>query len=99
MKKVYNFVLIVLTIALLSLMIFTNINNITNWVDLSSHANLIGYITSYGPVILLCLFAFGKVFGKMLLSKIIFVVILLLLIIFTISTFAPDWISSIFGAN
>jgi len=99
MKKVFNLILTGLTIAMLAIMIFTSLNENAQWVDLSQYKVVIDYITKYGPMILLCLFAFGGLLGKMLLGRILFIVILVLLVIFTISTFAPEWITSIFGAN
>lgn len=97
MKKIFNIILTCLTIALLGFMIFNGLNDIAKWVDLSPHKWLIDYIVNYGPVILMCLFAFGKILGKMFWSKILFIVVLILLVVFTILTFAPDWVVSIFG--
>ena len=97
MKQIYNFVLTILTIAMLALLTFAKLNESGNWVDLSNYQTAINYIADYGPMVLLCLFAFGGLIGKILVSKIFFVVILLLLIIFTVSMFAPEWIVSIIG--
>ena len=93
-KKIYYFVLSVLTVALLALMTFERLNAIGNWVDLTQYSKIIGYITAWGPMTLLCLFAFGSLFGR-LLSKIIFVLLIILLAVFTISIFAPELITNI----
>jgi len=97
-KRIYYFVLSVLTVALLALMTFNRLNAIGNWVDLTQFSDLIAYVTAWGPMILLCLFAFGSLFGK-LLSKILFVLLLLLLVVFTISIFAPELITNIISPS
>ena len=89
MKKLYNAILTILTIAMLALLTFSKINQSTNWVDLSAYSDIISVISSYGPMVLLCLFAFGSLFGKIM-SKIFFVIILILLIAFTVAMFAPQ---------
>lgn len=96
MKKWYHLVLTLLTIAMLVLVTFNKINNSTNWVDLSDYQTIINYIWQYGPMVLLCLFAFGSLFGKIM-SKIMFILLTLLLILFTITMFAPNVITGIFG--
>ena len=88
MKKWYHFVLTILTILMLVLVTFNKINNSTNWVDLSAYQTVISYVWQYGPILLLCLFAFGSLFGKIM-SKIMFVLLTLLLIVFTITMFFP----------
>ena len=93
-KRLYYFVLSLLTFVLIALMTFVRVNAITNWVDLSQFETPISYVTAWGPMVLLCLFAFGSLFGK-LLSKIIFVLLILLLVVFSISVFAPELISKI----
>lgn len=95
MKKIYNLVLTILTIAMLALVTFNKINASTNWVDLSAYQTAISYIWQYGPIVLLCMFAFGSLFGKIM-SKILFILITLLLIVFTITMFAPEVITNIF---
>ena len=89
MKKWYHFVLTLLTILMLALVTFNKINNSTHWVDLSGYQTIISYIWQYGPMVLLCMFAFGSLFGKIM-SKILFVLITLLLIVFTITMFVPN---------
>lgn len=98
MKKVFHLVLTILTIALLAFLSFAKLNTVFNWVDLTGAEGFINVLGSFGPVFLLCLFAFGSLFGKIA-AKILFVVILLLLLIFTVSMFAPQWLASIFGAS
>ncbi len=99
MKKVYDLVLTLLTIAMLALLTFSKLNETGNWVDLTQYQKFIKYISEYGPIVLLCLFAFGGLIGKVLISKIIFIIILILLVVFTISMFAPDWLVSVFGGG
>ena len=96
MKKIYTAVLTILTIAMLALLTFAKINESVNWVDLSAYTNIIAIVGSYGPMVLLCLFAFGSLFGKIM-SKIFFVIIVLLLIAFTLAMFVPQVFTSIFG--
>lgn len=96
MKQVYNFVLTILTMAMLAFLTFAKINETTNWVDLSAYTDIIAVISAYGPMVLLCLFAFGSLFGKIM-SKIFFVIIVLLLVAFTIAMFFPDVVNNIFG--
>ena len=98
MKKWYHFVLTMLTIAMLALVTFNKINSIGNWVDLSNYQALIDSIWQYGPIVLLCMFAFGSLFGKIA-SKVFGIIIVILLILFTICMFAPDLIVGIFGSN
>ena len=98
MKKWYHLALTLLTIALLVLVTFNKINLIGNWVDLSNYQTLIDGIWQYGPIVLLCMFAFGSLFGRIA-SKIFGIVIILLLIVFTICMFAPDFVVGIFGTN
>ncbi len=97
MKKIYYLVLTLLTIAMLALLTFARLNETGGWVDLTPYAVAIGYISEYGPMVLLCLFAFGGLIGKVLLSKIFFVLILILLVVFTVAIFAPDFIVNIIG--
>ena len=99
MKQLYTFILTALTIAMLALLTFAKLNQTAGWVDLSAYQTAITYISEYGPMVLLCLFAFGGLISKVLLSKIFFVIVLLLLIVFTISMFAPEWITSIIGTQ
>lgn len=96
MKKVFHGILTLLTIAMLALLTFAKLNESMNWVDLSAYTQVIAVVGSYGPMVLLCLFAFGSLFGKIM-SKIFFVIILLLLIVFTIAMFAPQVFTTIFG--
>ena len=98
MKKWYHLVLTLLTIAMLALVTFNKLNSFANWVDLSQYQELIANIWAYGPIVLVCLFAFGSLFGKIM-SKILGVIIVLLLIVFTICMFAPDLIANIFASN
>ena len=78
MKKVFNAVLTLLTIAMLALLTFARLNETMNWVDLSAYTQIIAVISSYGPMVLLCLFAFGSLFGKIM-SKIFFVIIVVII--------------------
>ena len=95
MKKMYYVVLTILTVALLIFMSFVKVNSFTNWVDFSSVKTLIDIVCGYGPMVMLCLFAFGGI----VFSKTLFILVLILLVVFTVCNFAPLWIASIFGAN
>ena len=97
MKNIFNFILTILTILLLVLMIYTRLNLNAKWVDLSSYQHVIDICINYGPMVLLCLFAFGSLLVKFLAHKIIFIVVVVLLAVFTISYFAPELITSIIG--
>ena len=95
MKKAYHLILTILTILLLVLVTFNQLNNIAGWVDLSGGQTIIDNIWKYGPIIIMCMFAFGSLFGKIM-SKILFIIITLLLIVFSVAMFAPDVIANIF---
>ena len=95
MKKIFNLVLTILTILLLIFMSFTKLNASANWVDFTGYEQVIDIVCSYGPIVLLCLFAFGSI----IISKILFIIVLILLIVFSVCMFAPDWLASVFGAN
>ena len=96
MKKVYYVILTILTIIMLGLLTFNNLNNAVGWVDMTQYQTAIGYIGKFGPMVLLCCFAFGGLIGKIS-KKIMIIVIVILLIIFAISMFAPNWVTAIFG--
>lgn len=96
MKKAYHLILTIITIALLVLVTFNQINSATGWVDLGNYQTAIDYAWKYGPVAIMCLFAFGNLFGKIA-SKVMFILITILLIIFTITMFAPGVVTAIFG--
>ena len=95
MKKIYNLVLTVVTIILLIFISFTKLNASANWVDFTGIEWLINIICNYGPMVMLCLFAFGS----MIMSKFLFIIILVLLLVFSVCMFAPDWLASVFGAK
>lgn len=97
-KRLYYFVLSCITIAMLALLSFAKVNSLTHWVDLSAYDTIIGYVSSFGPIILVCMFAFASLFGKIL-SKILFIVLFLLLILFGICIFAPNLITSLFSGS
>ena len=97
-RRLYYFVLSCLTIAMLALLSFASINNLTHWVDLTAYGKIIEYVSSFGPIILVCLFAFASLFGKIM-SKILFIVLLVLLIVFALCIFAPNVITSIFAGS
>lgn len=98
MKETLNFVLTILTVAMFALLTFAKLNEFAHWVDLSNYQKLIGYVASYGPMVLLCGFAFGGMFGRAV-SKILFIFIVLLLVVFGIAIFAPNLVASIFGSG
>ena len=97
-RRLYYFVLSCVTIAMLALLSFASINNLTHWVDLSAYGQIIEYVGKFGPIVLVCLFAFASLFGK-LMSKILFVVLLLLLVVFALCIFAPNIITSLFAGT
>lgn len=95
MKQIYNLVLTILTIIMLVFMTFYKLNVSGNWVDFSGYEEAINIVFNYGPMVLLCLFAFGSLFGRIM-SKIFFILIAILLVIFSIAMFAPDVIAGLF---
>ena len=95
MKRTYNLVLTILTIILLIFMSFYKLNAAANWIDMSGFAPVADVICNFGPMVLLCMFAFGSI----LISKVLFVIILILLIVFAVCMFAPSWLASIFGTG
>ena len=95
MKKSFNLLLTVITIIMLIFISFAKLNEATNWVDFGDMQWLVDAICAYGPLLLLCLYAFQSI----IISKILFVVIVILLIVATACMFAPDWLSSIFNGG
>lgn len=98
MKEMLNFILTILTVAMFALLTFAKLNEFANWVDLTKFQTAINIVASYGPMVLLCGFAFGGMFGRAV-SKIMFIVIVLLLVVFGVAIFAPDFIANIFGSG
>ena len=96
MKKVFNIILTILTIALLALVTFNKLNQTANWVDLSAYQEIINFLWQFGPIVIMTLFAFGTFIAKMLVYKILFVFVALLLAAFTIAMVAPELIANLF---
>lgn len=95
MRKTYNLVLTVMTIVMLIFISFVKLNDATNWVNFGEMQWFVDAICAYGPMVMLCLFAFQSI----IFSKLLFIIIIILLIVATICMFAPDWLASIFNGS
>ena len=60
MKQIFNVILTALTIAMLALLTFAKLNEIGGWVDLTKYQDVINIVSSYGPRVLVCFFAFVR---------------------------------------
>ena len=96
--KFYHGVLTIISIVLLALITFYHLNELINIVNISEYKHIIKPIINYGPILIMCLFAFSGLFGRVL-SKILFTVIVILLIILIVSLCAPNFIQKIFNVK
>lgn len=94
MRKNYHLILAVLTVILLIFMCVFKLNSWAYWFDMGDFTPIGEAICNVGPILLLCCFAFGG-----LISKFLIIIIAILLVIFAVCFFAPQWIGSIFGAG
>ena len=96
MKNFYYKVLTLLTFVLMLALAFFKVNDIVGFVDVSSIAVLQNFVTTYCPLLLLCMFAFVNVVAKWL-KTILAIAIVLIIVIFVIATFKPELIEAIFS--
>ena len=101
MKKIYFFVLTIITTAFvigLALLKMNEASGNTMFAISPDAQKYIDFAVDYGAMTLLCMFAFGGLAGKFL-KFIIGGFVFLAIIIFIIATAAPSWIAGIFGGG
>lgn len=96
MKNFYYKILTLLTFVLMLALVFFKVNDIAHFVDTSSIAVLQNFLTTYCPLILLCMFAFVNVVAKWL-KTLLAIAIVLIILVFVIATFKPEWIEKLFN--
>ena len=101
MKQMYFFVLTLITTAFVLGLALLKINDVAGGTIFSiptEYQTYVNYAKEYGAMTLLCCFAFGGLAGKVV--KVIVVILLILaILVFVIATFAPQWISNLFGGG
>ncbi len=97
----YFFVLTLITTAFVLGLALLKINEVAGGSLFSiptEYQTYVDYAKEYGAMTLLCCFAFGGLAGKVV--KVIVVILLILaILVFVIATFAPQWISNLFGGG
>jgi len=96
--KFYRGTLTVLSVVLLALITFYHLNELINFVNISQYKHIIKPIVNFGPIVIMCFFAFGGLFGRVL-SKILFTFIVILLIILIVAIFAPNFVQKMFNVR
>ena len=99
MKKIYFFVLTLITTAFVIGLALLKVNescNNTLFAIPTEFQPYVDYAVEYGAMTLLCLFAFGGLAGKII-KFIVIILIVLAIVVFIIATAAPAWLQSIFG--
>lgn len=98
MKKMYFFVLTIITTVFVLGLAALKVNEVFNnslFVIPENLQTYVDYAVEYGAMTLLCMFAFGGLAGKVV--KVILIIFLIIaIVIFVIATAAPDWIKNIF---
>ena len=101
MKKIYFFVLTIITTAFvigLALLKMNEATNNTMFAIAPEAQKYIDFAVDYGAMTLLCMFAFGGLAGRIVKFIVIFVLVIAL-IIFIIAAAAPTWLQGIFGGG
>ncbi|MBE5746438.1 MAG: hypothetical protein E7359_04045 [Clostridiales bacterium] len=83
MKKIFNIVLSMLTIALFGFFIYTKVANVTEVTP------VIQFLLDYGAIILLGLFTFNNLLAKVM--GVFFVIFIIVVIVFVILIFNPTF--------
>ena len=99
MKKMYFFVLTLITTVFVIGLALLKINEVCNNTLFVIPENLQKYVdfaVDYGAITLLCMFAFGGLAGKII-KIIVIIFIVIAIIIFIIAAAAPSWLQGIFG--
>lgn len=101
MKKVYFFVLTLITTAFVIGLALLKVNEACSNELFSIPEKFqpyVDYAVDYGAMTLLCLFAFGGLAGKII-KFIVIILIVLAIVLFIIATLMPEWISGLFGSG
>ncbi len=101
MKKLYFFILTLITTAFVLGLAMLKLNEAFDNTLFSIPENLqpyVDYAVDYGAMTLLCLFAFGGLAGKII-KIIVIVLIILAILIFVVATVAPAWLQSLFSGG
>lgn len=101
MKKMYFFVLTLITTAFVLGLALLKVNEACSNELFSIPANLqpyVDYAVDYGAMTLLCLFAFGGLAGKIV-KLIVIILIVLAIVVFIIATAVPQWLQGLFGGG
>ncbi len=101
MKKVYFFILTLITTAFVLGLALLKVNEACDNTLFSIPTNLqpyVDYAVDYGAMTLLCLFAFGGLAGKIIKFFVILIIIFAILA-FVVATMAPQWLQSLFNGK
>ena len=101
MKKMYFFVLTLITTAFVLGLALLKVNEAcgnTLFAIPEAYQKYVDFGVEYGAMTLLCLFAFGGLAGKIV-KFIVIILVVLAIIVFIIATAAPSWISGLFGGG
>ena len=101
MKKIYFFVLTIITTAFvigLALLKMNEASGNTMFAIAPEAQKYIDFAVDYGAMTLLCMFAFGGLAGRIV-KFIIGGFVILAIVIFIIATAAPSWIAGLFGGG
>lgn len=101
MKKMYFFVLTLITTAFVLGLALLKVNEACGNTMFSiplEFQKYVDYAVEYGAMTLLCLFAFGGLAGKII-KFIVIALIVIAIVVFIIATAAPNWIQGIFGGG
>lgn len=99
MKKVYFFVLTLITTAFVLGLALLKVNEVCGgelFTIPEQFEDYVNYAKEYGAMTLLCLFAFGGLAGKIL-KVIIIILIIVAILLIVLSTFASSWLKNIFS--
>lgn len=87
MKKIFNIILSLLTIALFGFFVYTKIANINELTPIMQ------FILDYGAIILLGLFTFNNLLAKVM--SFFFIIFILIVIVFVISIINPGFFAGL----
>lgn len=100
-KKLYFWILTLVTTVFVIGLALLKINEVCGNSLFSiptEYQKIVDYIVDYGAMVLLCMFAFGGLAGRIVKFIVIFVLVIAL-IIFIIAAAAPTWLQGIFGGG
>ncbi len=101
MKKLYFFVLTLITTAFVLGLALLKVNEACDNTLFSIPENVqpyVDYAVDYGAMTLLCMFAFGGLAGKII-KFFVIILIVLAIVVFVVATMAPQWLQSLFNGT